>query len=121
MGDYRSNDNPCALCPANDNNPKWTDCREVGCAWLPTCWNNATFAAAFPNRHRFFRYVPGVGIHTYCPDILHVKWIGCDSYFLGSVLMLMVRYNSMPDSEIENCKVIWGENRGKVQRPEDIQ
>ena len=33
FGDYKSGKAPCGLCPANDTDPLWTDCRKVGCAW----------------------------------------------------------------------------------------
>ena len=78
----------CGLCRCNTSDIPWTACTNLS-AWIDTVWTDAAHQAAFPDRHRLFRHVPGVTIFCYIPDWLHTKHIGCDAYFLGSVLMAM--------------------------------
>ena len=72
----------CFLCEADRDGLPWTDCRR-NASWIPTTYTNVSHAAHFPNRHALFRKVPGLGVTSVIPDVLHTKHLGVDAYFCG--------------------------------------
>ena len=96
----------CALCRCNTSDIPWTACTNLS-AWIDTVWTGAAHQAAFPDRHRLFRHVPGVTIFCYIPDWLHTKHIGRDAYFLGSVLMAMFTEIGIAGTNTEILQYIW--------------
>lgn len=93
--------NPCACCRADnrDDSRPWTAFGEDA-AWLPTVWTAAAWAAAHPGCCPLF-LVAGVTILTLMTDLLHIKHLGVDQYFLASIISMLV-YDIMPDSVDEN-------------------
>jgi hypothetical protein len=73
------------------------------------------YAAAFPNRHRLFKEVPGLGIMHYIADILHSKWLGSDQYFLGSSIALLT-HHVLADTPAVNLVRVWGDVRDEYGR-----
>ena len=96
----------CALCGANSSDVPWTGCA-FDCEWVGSVWSDATHLARFPNRHKLLRHVPGVTIHAWVPDWLHTKHIGCDSYFLGSILMALFIDCGLAGSNADKLAFIW--------------
>ena len=47
-------------------------------------------------------------ICTLSMDLMHVKWLGADSYFLGSILCYLVDYK-LPGKPKENLALLWSE------------
>lgn len=105
---------PCALCRANRTDIPWTDARPHA-AWRSTVFTNETWRVAVPRRHVLFE-LPGAGILTYLPDVMHMLHLGVYQYFMGSVLELLVYY-IMPDSPESNLSVVWDMIRNVYKAP----
>ena len=97
----------CILCRANGSTTPWTAVTEDA-SWISEMWTNRTFADAFPRRHRLFRNVPGVGIRSYIPDVLHCKYLGSDAYFIGSLLWFFIS-SLMPGTVKANLSLLFAE------------
>lgn len=97
---------PCFLCDANtdDRGRPWSDF-SVRAAWLPTIWSNAAWLLAHPQHHIVFD-LDGVGINTACPDLMHCKHAGTDSYVLGSILRWLT-HHKMTGTPDANMKRLW--------------
>ena len=67
-------------------------------------------------RHRLLRVLPGFGVAHFVGDLLHCKWLGCDQYFLGGVLWLLVKH-IMPDAPAESLKIVFA----AIQAEYDVQ
>ena len=100
---------PCACCncDGNDAGRPWTDARLDVAKWLETVFTNATWQAAFPDRSHIFKFLPGLGIEQYMPDLMHVLHLGCYQYVFGSVMALLTHHH-MPGSPDKNAEVLWG-------------
>ena len=106
----------CKNCAGNTTTKKWTDSRKGPLSsWFSSIYTNAMYAAAFPNRHRLFKEVPGLGITHYIADILHSKWLGADQYFLGSAIALLT-HHWMEDTPAVNLVRVWGDVRDEYGR-----
>ena len=100
---------PCCLCRADSTNATpWTDFRRGG-PWESTLWTNAAWGAVHLDCHPIFR-LPGVGILAVYPDLMHVKHLGTDSYFYGSVLFFLICVH-MAGTREENLVVVWSRVR----------
>ena len=97
----------CILCRANGSTTPWT-ASTLDAGWIGEMWTNETYAHAFPNRHRLFRHVPGVGIRSYIPDVLHCKYLGSDAYFLGSLIWYLIS-SVMPGTLQGNLSSLFAE------------
>ena len=86
LADFNKPSEPCSLCGCNSLDIPWAACTDGHCVWQLHIWSNATYALAYPNRHRMMRHLPGVGITTYIPDVMHCKNLGSDKSFVGSTL-----------------------------------
>ena len=97
---------PCSWCKADirDDSKPWTDFRE-GAEWECTVYTPETWSADNPNPCLLLT-IPGVTILCLLADLLHIKHLGVDQYFLGSLLTLMVYY-MMTGTPQENLDVIW--------------
>ncbi len=95
---------PCPLCRCNTTTIPWTDGRP-GAAWMSTIWTHTAWVAAHPERHRIFR-LPGVGVLTYIPDILHTMHLGCYQYVFGSILQFLTDHR-MGGNKEETLSRIW--------------
>ena len=95
----------CHLCASNTSDIPWTSVSLMA-FWIAVIWENASFAEQHPGRHRLMRHVPGVGISVFIPDILHVKHLGTDAYYLGGLLALLVKY-VMPGTQEDNLATLW--------------
>ena len=102
---YASN-SPCFLCKANTTTMPWTDCRRNLASWLQNTWDNASWSAR-PGRHLLFT-ICGVSVSTVLPDVLHCKHLGTDTYYYGSVLMLLV-HHIMTGNASANLGLKWQE------------
>ena len=106
----------CKNCDGNTTTKKWTDSRKGPLSsWFSSIYTNAMYAAAFPNRHRLFKEVPGLGITHYIADILHSKWLGADQYFLGSAIALLT-HHVLADTPAANLQRVWGDVRDEYKR-----
>ena len=100
--------NPCPLCRCNTSDVPWTDGRDDA-IWRGTVWGNAAWTAAHPSCHPLFN-LPGMGIVSYVPDILHVLHLGCYQYLFGSVLVFLVDH-VMPGHKDRNLDLLWADIR----------
>ena len=96
---------PCAFCPANTTTMPWTDWRKSEALWTKHIWTNCTWREQFPNCHPIFK-VSGAGILSLAADLMHIKHLGTDQYFLGSVLHMLV-YSMMPGTPAANLDEVW--------------
>ena len=94
-----------ASCPCNTTTMPWTDSRKDAALWVRNIWDNRLWAAAFPDCHPLFK-LEGVGILALGADLMHIKHLGTDQYFLGSVLHLLV-YSMMPGIAAANLEEVW--------------
>ena len=106
----------CGLCRANSGDTPWTDCRSafpwvnhnsITALWAATIWSDAAHLASHPSRHRIMRYVPGSNVHIFVPDLLHVKHLGVDKYFLGSVCRLILEQFGWAGTDIQKLGKLW--------------
>ena len=85
---------PCGLCPCTnqEGDVPWSDFRSSPhpAVWMTRLFKHADFIA----RGRFtpLLQLPGVTCFTLMIDWMHVKYLGTDQYFLGSVLALMTMH-----------------------------
>ena len=98
--------NPCSLCRCNSSDVPWTDHRDGLAQWQLQQWTAIAYAHAHPHRHRVLRHVPGVGIHSYVPDIMHSKHLGTDKSFVGSALRNLTHY-ILPHGPGRNLRDMW--------------
>ena len=99
---------PCACCPARrhcTDMPVFHLQRDA--EWVANVYTNAMYEYLFPDRHPIFNCQPGVGILVLSPDYMHDKHLGFDTYFLASVLVVLV-YEIMPESAEDNLVTLWG-------------
>ena len=68
---------------------QWTEFRPDCAQWMDEAWSNEEWLEAHPNRHPLFK-LPGVGIQTVQPDLLHTKHFGVDVCLFGSALHVLV-------------------------------
>ena len=100
---FSSND-PCAFCRCNASTRPWTDFRAAA-IWRTTTWEPRAWEAAFPGRHDIFK-VAGININAVSADLMHVKHMGTDAYFFGSVLAYLC-YWKLTDTPQNNLSHIW--------------
>ena len=62
----------------------------------------------------------GVGITAYVPDVLHCKYIGCDAYFLGGVLKVLIFHMGLLGTTQDILKRVFREIKD-AYRELDIQ
>ena len=67
---------PCGWCPVNASTLPWFDFRLNAC-WLPRIWTHANWVAAGMKKSCIWD-LPGVTIHTWKPDYMHIKSLGSD-------------------------------------------
>eukprot|EP00959_Pyramimonas_sp_CCMP1952_P411403 8620896-Pyramimonas_sp.AAC.1 len=94
-----SSDIPCALCPANSSTLPWWELSEHA-QWIGHLHSTASFEARFPERHPIFTLVTHFAMSV---DVMHVKHMGTDQYFAGSVMYLPT-HDVMHGSPEENMK-----------------
>ena len=106
LNSYNSND-PCFCCPArNTPGPMSTnEMRPDVAAWVSNLYTKEQWIDSEYNRHEIFS-LPGVTILTCCVDLMHTKYLGVDSYFNASVLVLLVYY-VLPHSPTQNLNTVW--------------
>lgn len=96
---------PCALCACNSSDVPWTDFAHDA-LWRATRWNTTQWAATHPSGHPLLLGAFGCGIMSVCADLMHVKHMGTDSWFFGSVLQLLV-YRVMGGTPAANLSAAW--------------
>lgn len=94
---------PCGLCRANRTDKPWTDAK-TNAAWTNTIWETRPWKEAAA-RHMLFE-LPGAGPWLFIPDIMHTLHLGVYSYFLGSVLELLVT-QVLPRGVEANLAMVW--------------
>ena len=84
---------PCQLCPAARENLFSITKRRK-----PVLHNAAEWRLRFdgPKLMKLFT-VPGVSGLTVSPDIMHTKWLGVDTYLLGSAMAVMLKFKFNSD------------------------
>jgi hypothetical protein len=94
---------PCCLCPCNTSTNPWTDFRSDR---FPAPYTKTSWRAAFPEPHHIL-LLPGVSILSVAADIMHVKHMGTDAWFYGSVMCLLC-YHVLAGDATTNLAEIWG-------------
>ena len=75
---------PCVLCKANSTNAPWTDAKPSA-KWLKTIWGNAAWRRSKWAKNAVL-CLPEVGVLSIAADVMHVKHLGTDQWFCGSIL-----------------------------------
>ena len=83
-------------------------CDHFWTEWWRSCWEPAEWFASHPECIPLWGEAPGVDILTLSMDIMHMKWLGTDSYYLGSLLVYLVDMK-LPGSAQENITTLWQE------------
>ena len=99
---------PCGLCPCTnrEGDMPWSDYRtDPPAEWMQNMWGPEQYADAHPDRHPWLT-LPGVTLLSVCIDWMHVKYLGTDQYFLGSVLYLLV-FVLMGGEPATNLETVW--------------
>ena len=98
---------PCTLCKGTirDDNAPLFDFRVPEAEWLQTLYDDVSWMASHPEACVLMRedYFTIYGLGS---DFLHVKYLGTDRYFGGSVLWLLC-FILLPGSAEENLDVVW--------------
>ena len=102
---YSTSAQPCACCKANSSDIPWTDGRLGEAAWVATIWNNTDWSAAHPNAHPILK-LPGLGIQSFLPDLMHTLYLGAYQYVFGSVLKLLT-HHILGDTPEANLATVW--------------
>ena len=77
--------------------------------WLTCIYSSADLLANVLPNHPLFS-LPGVTIHTLWPDLMHVKYMGVDMHFYGSVLVVLVlllETHGPAESYGERLETVW--------------
>ncbi|CAE7780475.1 unnamed protein product [Symbiodinium necroappetens] len=103
---YGSSKNPCCLCKAQAKGPLTYTNFKSDAPWRATIWKAKDWIAD-PSRSQnpIFR-VPSTSCHVVAMDLMHVKYLGCDMYMLGSVIWLLCHL-VLPNDPAENLRVVW--------------
>ena len=97
---HYSNAAPCCFCPADAVMNPWSEFRVTHASWFTQIFGSDHVLA-----HPFFS-LPGVSVLTIFADLTHVKHMGTDTYFYGSVLWLMV-YKVFGGNPDVNCRSVF--------------
>ena len=57
-------------------------------AWMGSLYTKASWLAAHPNHHQLLQ-LEFFSVLNFVVDLLHVKYLGTDMYYLGSTLWLL--------------------------------
>lgn len=97
--------NRCACCKANTSDIPWTDARMRTAKWLSTIWDDPGWLASRPDVCPLFK-LPGMGISSFIPDIMHCVYLGTYQYTFGSVLQYLT-HRLLGGSAQQNCEQLW--------------
>jgi len=107
LENYDSTTRPCYYCPATLGHPNWRDFKSTA-AWVALCYTQASWAAAHPDRLSTLS-LEFISIYTLCTDWMHIKYLGSDQYFYGSILYYMVTMMmSSLDTPEHNMSTVMG-------------
>ena len=105
LANYRKlNSNPCNHCPCNQSTLPWDDLKPTA-AWVSNSFSVDAWRAFYKNLIELFN-VPGVNVLCLGVDIMHVKHMGSDMYFYGSVLYMLV-YEILTDRPFANLQEVF--------------
>jgi len=114
LENHTTSANPCLLCPANLHTCPWRDFRPTA-AWLLSIYTAHTWRATHANLLPIFGRL--VNVESILPDYMHVRYLGTDQYFYGSVLTLLV-FHIMGGDPVQNMAVLfqffegWWQDKG---------
>jgi hypothetical protein len=97
---------PCFLCGCNSTDYPWTDCRPQA-RWLTRLWSPNSWPKRHL-RHGTILDLAGLTITNVMPDVMHVKHLGTDCWFYGSVIALLCQ-KILGGSFAENLERIWAD------------
>jgi hypothetical protein len=97
---------PCSKCPCDTATMTPNDFRPSA-EWMKHIYTKAQWATSVWRQHEIFK-LPGVTIFTFFPDLMHCKHMGCDAYFLGSVLWMLCYEVLNGGTPTERCAYIEG-------------
>ena len=100
----------CCFCPcttAANHRLNANEFRRAYAHWIDATYTTEDWLTNPYNDHPIFQ-LPGVSILTVAADLMHVKHMGTDMYFYGSVLSCLVYY-MMPGRPEENLQMLWEE------------
>ena len=88
---------PCSWCDADNTvgSRPWSDFRLPNAVWMSTVYDEHSFNAAFPDLNPLFA-MAGISVYTLWPDYMHIKHLGVDMYFLGSILVIITFMCDIP-------------------------
>ena len=78
--------------------------------WYATQWalrSLEAWRAAHPDCHVLFRNLPGTTINNHIPDWMHVKNLGSDAEFFGSLLVFMCFFMGLGPDPDAVLVMIW--------------
>eukprot|EP00969_Alexandrium_andersonii_P332267 14683576-Alexandrium_andersonii.AAC.1 len=82
--------------------------RKEHAAWVAATWTPASWRAARGGiPHEIFT-LDGITIYTMQADYMHCKHLGCDQYYMASVLALLV-VQVLPGSAVRNMEKLFEE------------
>lgn len=84
---HDSKDNPCYFCPCNLTSMNWRDFKP-NASWVAATYTHEQWVATHPGRLSFLM-MSFISVFTLCTDWMHVKYLGSDQYFFGSILSYM--------------------------------
>ena len=73
-----------------------------------SCWQPAEWFESHQDCIPLWGRAPAVDILSLSMDMMHVKWLGVDSYYIGSVLSYLIDMK-LPGSPQENLTRLWSE------------
>ena len=96
---------PCVLCKANSTNTPWTDAKP-GAKWLKTVWGNDEWYKSKWATNPVL-CLQNVGVLAIAADVMHVKHLGTDQWFCGSMLSYICgdKENDKTNQKIEELWV----------------
>ena len=90
---------PCVWCPATLEHLNWRDFRPQA-TWKQHCYTKRSWSRTH-DEHPLLS-LPFCCIFTILADYMHVKYLGVDQYFFGSVFCLLV-WVILPGTAKQNC------------------
>ena len=99
----------CTYCPATRDplDTPWYDFSRDIAAWVGATFTNQSWQLARPATGISLFRLMFVSCLSVGQDGMHIKHLGCDRYFYGSVLWLLV-FEVLDDSPTDNMKFIFG-------------
>ena len=80
-----------------------------------SCWEPIEWFASHTDTIALWGKIPGVDILNLSMDLMHIKYLGIDAYYLASVLVYLVDYKLQGKAQ-DNLNSIWDEMQLQYQQ-----